>query len=72
MALNPEFVTAYRKRGKREIYEVGIVTKDGRVRLDQSDLTGWTFWKTDWKDPANPWLGGTPLEQVTGLRPDYT
>ncbi len=54
--------------------QVGIVTDDGRCRMDtHSGLDGWTFYEAEWKDPKNPWLGGRTTDvQVHGLEPDWT
>lgn len=55
---------------------VGIVTEDGRVRVDLlpgDELGDLVFREAEWIDPADPHRGGRVLPvRVIGLRPDVT
>ncbi len=70
----PRYVTAVAPGGR---YLVGIVTTDGRIRVDyHGELSRLSFYETRWYDPKNPWAGGQPEEKIdlteAGLTPDWT
>lgn len=54
---------------------VGMVQDDGGVRVDyHGPLEELSFWKVEWKDPDNPWIGirRSISEWPTKLVPRYS